>query len=476
MNLKNANKTKTAIAIGAITMTATFALQTAQAANLQAAVAKADISPSPGGQMWGYSNRSGPGEGSIDPLMAKVLVLADGKTAVAIVTLDLGRTLEDELLEKIRADVAKTGMNTVTFVASHTHHAPSVELGEWPSKSNAWVTQAAHKITQAILSAAGNLRDAKIGVGYGEVDEGHNRRHHNSDGTIQMRWRNAERAKTSPVDKTVTVLRVDSADGKPMTLLVNYACHPVVLGPDNLKYSADWCGVMMKNVEAELGTQCMFAQGACGDINPYVDKTPLAKGGLASMTTMGERIAKEVARIGQSIETVSAKDGGSVKYVTRQFQMQPRWNMTDPESKAAIFKRYAAYIERMGKDAIDKYLGRYVHPMDAQSTTIVINDEIAMAGFPGEFFVEFQTDLRRRSPAKHTMFFGYADGYWAYFPTIQAAAEGGYGADYQTFVAVGTGEELVDRAVMDIHELMGHWSKAPGTDVADFPGQTDDLK
>ena len=194
------------------------------------------------------------------------------------------------------------------------------------------------------------------------------------------------------------------------------------------------------------------------------------------MTAMGDAIGKEVVRVSKSIQPASPKTGGSVKFITSKTQIQPRWNMNDPESKAAIFKRYAAYIERMGEDVFLRYLGGYVNPMDMQSTTIVINDEVAMAGFPGEFFVEFQTDLRRRSPAKHTMFFGYADGYWAYFPTIKAAAEGGYGADYQTFVEVGAGEKLVDQAVINIHALLGQWSKAPGQDVPDFPGQEDDLK
>jgi hypothetical protein len=40
-------------------------------------------------------------------------------------------------------------------------------------------------------------------------------------------------------------------------------------------------------------------------------------------------------------------------------------------------------------------------------------------------------------------------GIWAgYLPTIRAAVEGGYGADYNTTVEVGTGEMLVDRSVV----------------------------
>jgi hypothetical protein len=36
-------------------------------------------------------------------------------------------------------------------------------------------------------------------------------------------------------------------------VLVNYACHPAVLGRDNLEYSADYVGVMARTVEEAVG-------------------------------------------------------------------------------------------------------------------------------------------------------------------------------------------------------------------------------
>ena len=50
---------------------------------------------------------------------------------------------------------------------------------------------------------------------------------------------------TFPVDPTVGVIRIDRGDGTPLAILVNYACHPVVFGPDNLDYSADYPSEMM---------------------------------------------------------------------------------------------------------------------------------------------------------------------------------------------------------------------------------------
>lgn len=62
-------------------------------------------------------------------------------------------------------------------------------------------------------------------------------------------------------------------------ILVNYACHPVVIGVDNLRYSADYPGVMTQVVEKTFGggPLCFFLQGAPGDINPLYAVTPSSR-------------------------------------------------------------------------------------------------------------------------------------------------------------------------------------------------------
>ena len=76
---------------------------------------------------------------------------------------------------------------------------------------------------------------AAIGAGEGEVFIGHNRRYVQPDGTVKMLWRNATKTPTHPLDPRVGILRVDGRDGQSLAVVVNYACHPVVFGPDNLQ-------------------------------------------------------------------------------------------------------------------------------------------------------------------------------------------------------------------------------------------------
>ena len=51
------------------------------------------------------------------------------------------------------------------------------------------------------------------------------------------------------MDPTVSMIRVDKMDGSALAILIQYACHPVVFGSDNLQYSADFPGVMNHIVE-----------------------------------------------------------------------------------------------------------------------------------------------------------------------------------------------------------------------------------
>src|SRR4029077_15107002 len=53
--------------------------------------------------------------------------------------------------------------------------------------------------------------------------------------------------------------------------------------------------------------------------------------------------------------------------------------------------------------------------------------ELAFVGIPGEPFVEFQMQLRAKSPLPNSFLLGYTNGYFAYLPAIAAAGGGGCG-------------------------------------------------
>ncbi len=436
-----------------------FALAAAiggKAAVMKAGVARVDITPPVGTQMWGYFNRLKGAEGIIDPLYARVLVLEAGDERLAYVDLDLGRTFGPASLGRLRqAARRQSGINALIVQAIHTHAGPVI-MDQYPSGTPAWETTDLGKIEQAIHQAQQSAVPVRLGTGYGIAYIGYNRRRVNPDGTITMLWNNSARIPTWPVDPTVAVLRIDRMNGQPLAILVNYACHPVTFGSDNLRYSADFPGVMCKVVERAFGRKplCFFMQGAAGDINVYDAGTPIKQDAVARRDWAGERLGHAAARIAQKIQT-EADPNPSVDFAEDPLRLRLRWN---PEK----FRQET--LREIGARAFRIYSPPIHETMQVPVTTLLINRKIAMMGMPGEPFVQFQMDWRARCPARDCFFLGYANGYFGYLPTVRAATEGGYGAaNATTWLQVGAGDRMLNHALVRLDQMLGRLPDDPHT-------------
>ena len=441
-----------------LAITFLLAPRVAPGAVLRAGVAKVDITPPAGEQMWGFEDRHQPATGTLDPLYARVLVLEAGPetapTRLALVTLDLGRSFGPGSLARLR-DTAKrsSGIACLLVAASHTHSAPVIR-DEYRDAPPAWEQAALERIEHAIADATAALQPARIGVGTGVAYIGHNRLRVNPDGTVSWFERNLTRIPTAPVDPTVTVLRIDKADGTPLAVLVNYACHPVVFGADNLRYSADFPAVMNRVVEQALGGRAMsfFLQGAPGDINPYYAVTPLEQDAAGMRDWTGQRLGEEAARVAKEIQS-RTPDAPSIDFAESTLTVRLRWD---------VEKFRAALLKFLGPQGMEVYGARIVPEIQLPVTTVLIDKEIALMSMPGEPFVDFQMNWRDRCPAPHALLLGYTNGYNGYFPTIAAASRGGYGAaSASTWVEPGAGERMVDNAVVKVYQLLGRLSDLP---------------
>jgi hypothetical protein len=275
------------------------------------------------------------------------------------------------------------------------------------------------KIADAIIEAYKHRVSARIGVGVGEVREGHNRRMICEDGSLVMFWQNRNRIPTSPVDYRLGVIRIEGSKGSIATL-VNFTCHPVVAGPENLLISADYPGAMKRMLGNEIGGQIMFLQGAAGNINPFWDKTPPDQGAFDQIEKMGRAIADEVIKVSHQIVDFDEKP--LISFKSEVVPITSRLDTVPPERKM----------------------------LKAEINTVLIGKDLALATFPGEFFVEHGLTLKERSPFKYTFFIGYCNDQLYYFPTIQSTILGGYGAGSVTQVELGAGEYLVNRALINL--------------------------
>jgi neutral/alkaline ceramidase-like enzyme len=433
------------------------------AATFKAAVAKADITPPSGLPMYGFFDRIKDDKlstGILDPLYARVLVIEVGERRLALVTLDLGRTFDESTIARLRQRVTTSaGISLLLVTASHTHSGPNI-LDEYPGNHlPAWETTAVEKIAAAVTDASHHLLEAKMGTGRGEVYIGYNRRQVHADNKVTMLWTNPDKQPTAPLDPSVWVMRIDDLNGKPMAILVNYACHPVVLGSDNLQYSADFVATMAAKVEKGFDSMplCFFLQGADGDINPYFATTPITDGAVAKRDWTGEQLGAEATRVAKAVHTDVPREP-AIDFADDVMPFQSRW---DPRK----FREglLTSYGPRVFEDHADLFVNDPPPTvLELHVTTVLLNKQIAVLGMPGEPFVNFQINWRDRCPVEDAVVLGYANGYFDYFPTIDAAEEGGYGAgDSNTYVEVGAGERMLRQALVRVYEFLGKLSDAP---------------
>jgi neutral ceramidase len=394
---------------------------------LLAGAAKVEITPPTGGPMWGYANRHDAAcQGTHDPLFARALVLAVGDTRVALVSLDLGRAPPRDTTAAVRQRARAAGVGEVFLVASHTHHGPVLELDDWPSRDAPYLRTLEQALGGAIADAAKALRPAWLAVAARDVPLNRNRHSKRSD---------------APVDRTLTVIRVDDDAGKPLATAVHFAAHPTMRPGKLLEFSADWPGPMAAEVERQTGgAACLFLQGAAGDLspNPPGERTPEA---------FGQAVAAEALALRTSAKPAAGP--ASLTAASEELRFAGRLDVSNPVVKFALgrafFPGLVAAYEREYRDGVRPAL-----------TVALLDGRLGLVGVSGEMFCGHALSLRRRARLGHCLLLGYTNGYHQYFPTIEAASEGGYGAETPVAMAeLGAGERLVDRGLIRLYQMRG---------------------
>ena len=394
-----------------------------------------DITPREPVPMWGYGDRHDKlSTGMLDPLYADALVIDAGGKKIAIVGLDLGRAPAEASLQRLRARIKQqAGIEHSIIAGSHTHHGPVLELtgeeGKGKGRFDAalrYYAQMEDGIVEAIVEANSRLAAATMAVGSTQL-EGFNRNRHT-------------KIDPKPSDRELAVMRFDDAVGKPVAILVNFAAHPTMLPSSTLKFSADYVGALKAEVTRETGAATIFMQGAAGDQS--------VNAGDKDYHAFGQALAREAVKLAQSLSPQPVAHP-SLDCREERLRFASRTDFANPMVKAAYQKAFFPEL-------VPNYIDEYADGIRPRLTVALLNGDIALVGVSGEFFSNHAIRLKQRARVKQLFFFGYANGYHQYFPTIEAVAEGGYGADNAVSpAAVGAGEQVMDTALLRIYQMMG---------------------
>lgn len=241
------------------------------------------ITPTIGTPLAGYGARlCARSRGVRDELFVKALAVCDGPDTAVIVGADM-LIIPENIAELVRVQVSrKTGLtaNEILFSASHNHSGPGAfapglasMLVNGPynpkvSKSLAGV------FTNAIVEAYRSLEPAKVTHGGVDVPE-----------HIRNRTR-----KDAPVDSELSYMLIEQEDGD-RCFVVSYSAHPTILGDDNMEFTGEYPGFLMRRIKRETGAEAIYLGGAVGSMSP---RAPHADCDYDRSSAMGEALASKV--------------------------------------------------------------------------------------------------------------------------------------------------------------------------------------
>jgi neutral ceramidase len=402
-----------------------FAVQS----NLRAGVAKVDITPDDVNQFEVIGHRRKV-TGARGRLRAGVLILDDGETQAAIVTLDLIQAW-DVLVKLARERIeTETGVPAANIMvaASHNHSGP-----EFREDSN-WGRELIEKLATTAKQAASNMHTVSVGYGEDRISYGINRRQViNGRAVVRLN-------PDGPNDPRVKVLRLD--DGKsltPLAVVMHAVCHPCFFTwgdkgsspyPNGYpKMSADFPGEAQSFVEMCYGmqTSSLFLQGCAGDIRPNLPGYPYRCADEADIQWAGRDLGGAVVRT-------------LARNVTREeLRDRPDYYPIRVANKV---------VSLPGKE------GRL--PAELQAMKI---GPYLLLTMPGEPMVEYGFKLENAiSDRAIPIIIGYANGHVGYIATTDAYQVGGYepntsklAPEAEAIILTELGR-LADRVVGDVFE------------------------
>ena len=442
---------------------------------MRAGVGRADITPPVGIPAGGWGNQAHEvSEGNDLELWATVLVVdAPDGTRAAIADIDLC-ILDDRQAARARSAIAAAAdvpVDHVAVGATHNHSVPvTLELGgAWIRKNRELVAPYLETVFDAIARAAADaaaaMRPVRVGSGCGTSPLAVNRRMTTPEGRAAVGLN-----RDGVVDHTLTVVRLDGDDDVPVATIVHYACHPIILGPDNTSVTPEYPGIVKRVVEAALGGHCLFVQGACGDVGPSELFVP----DLSTYRRLGAMVGHEAVatahRSSWRRHRLRLRQGEESAWIA-SFEYEP-----DSEPDAAIVVAHEVLPLPLRDDLGDAatwraeaerceeaaYLARAAGAPHTEVRELTVRTKfarmraergtalegldaypllvhgirlgpVALVGVPVELFCEIGTSIRDTSPFRTTLVASYWNGYRNYLPTDAERARGGYEIDISPF-------------------------------------------
>jgi len=399
---------------------------------LYASAVEIDITPPVGTGFDGYAARQGNSLGIHDPLLGQLLLLQSGQRKMVLISLDLLGTSLD-FTQQVRQGIAEAIEVQVDFTmatCSHTHSGAAGFLPYHPGITSFKDPDLQRLVTRKLVGAAiwakQLLQPAYLGIDRGSV-AGIGLNRNDPEGGL--------------VDQEVIVLRVDNEAGKPIAVMMNFGCHPTVLGYQNLFFSADFPGAARSTLRQIYNeTIFLFTNGASGDVSTRFTRRDQS---FVEVERMGRLLAGEVLKIMQAIK-VQPEVELEARTTALDLKFRP---FPSPEDAQIELERFQAELEALkASGSSHGEVRRAITRVEGATGQVLMAKEIAgqssnssqmqmlsigdlgLIGIPGEPFTHTVLDIKEQSPKPLTGVISYANDYQGYFPDALSIEAGSYEA------------------------------------------------
>ena len=400
-----------------LTLLASLAYGADQMGPLRAGAAEVDITPPK--EMFPIDLRAEVLGGVHDPLLVHALVLDNGISKIALISVDT-TDMKGAAAVAVKAvsDELKIPSSHMSIAATHDHNSPTAGNGP-DTATPAYMAQVVKGIVEAARQANAKLQPARIGFGTGLAYVNTNR-----DEKIGVAYHMGY-APERPTDRTVAVMLVTNTAGEPMAVWTNYAVHSVVMYLSKTKdgkseITGDLAGAATHYVEDRMKNVVMvWTMGAAGDQNPifmstYNQDAPdvhdEGAAGWAILDVQARRVGEEIVRVANSIRNTSDK---AVLWGAEATVSCPG-RMRDPNAPPPAPRPSGSSTSSLVAQSPVKLVDG--PPVDIPLGLIMIND-IALTNVSGEVFIEIEQRMKKESLFDRTAMATMSNGRINYIPS-----------------------------------------------------------
>ncbi len=389
----------------------------------------------------GYGDRmSEPAVGVHDRLFAKALVIVQREKKYALVTADaLGfpPAFKPAMIEKI--DDPSWSAENIMLLPSHSH--TTFDMSEINPMNELGIPQLGiyrpelfevliDRFATLIKEAEKTWVPIKVGTDSIQVEG----------------WAANRRRGETFKDEVLTVTRLDTEEGMPFAIFVNFAAHPTFMSEREMMFSGGWPGQMQRTVEALVGEDalCLFSNGAEGDQRP-VARPDSGSSNWEKAERYGREFAIEVHQVWENIKPQPIQ---KFAYHLEVIDLPPRsWHPDFMQTGGAEYG--------LREDMMDVLIEGLV-PAKSMCGFLRL-DDLLLIGIPGELAAGIGKELKDKAIAKtgikHAIIGGLANEWISYMLSPeQYNGTGGYEASV-SFYGPQLGPMVVEGALGGVEKV-----------------------